>query len=76
MTQTKPLLINNYESINTYIPNNNKIYGIYIFLLFILSLCIVNTIFFIRINSIINDIQPYISQLKTLINLACKNLQC
>lgn len=76
MTQTKPLLINNYDSINTYIPNNNKIYGIYIILLFILSLCIANTIFFIRINSIINDIQPYTSNLKTLINLACKNLQC
>jgi hypothetical protein len=76
MTQTKPLLINNYEQINTYLPNNNKIYGMYIFLLLILSLSIINTIFFIRINSIINDITPYISQIKTLIDLACKDLQC
>ena len=73
---TKPLLINNYEQINTYIPNNNKIYGIYIFLLLILSLSIINTIFFIRINSINNDITPYIIQIKTLIDLACKDLQC
>ena len=76
MTQIKPLLINNYEPINSYILNNNKIYGIYIILLFILSLCITNTIFFIRINSLIDDIQPYINQIKILINLACKDLQC
>jgi hypothetical protein len=76
MTQPKQLLINNYEQINTYIPNNNKIYGMYIILLVILSLCIANTIFFIRINIIINDIIPYTSNLKTLINLACKDLQC
>ena len=47
-----------------------------IILLFILSLCITNTIFFIRINSLIDDIQPYINQIKILINLACKDLQC
>lgn len=76
MTQTKPLLINNYELQNVYIPNNNKIYGIYIILLFILSLCIANTIFFIKINIIINNILPYTYQLKTLINLACNDLQC
>ena len=76
MTQTKPLLITNYEPQNTYIPNNNKIYGIYIILLFILSLCIANTIFFIKINVIINDILPYINQIKILVNEACKELQC
>jgi hypothetical protein len=73
MTQKKPLLINNYEPNNTYIQNNNKLYLI---LLFILMLSIVNTIFFIRINSIINEITPYTSQIKTLIDLACKELQC
>ena len=73
MTQTQPLLINNYEPITTYIPNNNKLYLI---LLFILMISIVNTIFFIRVNSIINDITPYTSEIKTLIDLACKDLQC
>jgi len=76
MTQTKPLLINNYEPTNTYIPNNNKIYGMYLILILILGLSITNTIFFIRINSIINDILPYSLQLKSLIDVACKEVQC
>ena len=76
MTQTKPLLINNYEPTNTYIPNNNKIYGMYLFLIIILGFTITNTIFFIRINTIINDIVPYSLQLKTLIDVACKEVQC
>jgi len=62
MTQNKQLLINNYEPINTYkyVNNNKKIYGIYVILLIILSLCIVNTIFFVRINNLINIFNPTI----------------
>jgi len=62
MTQTKPLLINNYEPINTYhyVTNNKKIYGIYVILLIILSLCIANTIFFVKINNLINEVNPTI----------------
>ena len=48
----------------------------YLILILILGLSITNTIFFIRINSIINDIVPYTNQLKTLINVACKEVQC
>jgi len=62
MTQNKQLLINNYEPINTYkyVNNNKKIYGIYVILLIILSLCIANTIFFVRINNLINIFNPTI----------------
>ena len=62
MTQNKPLLINNYQPINTYkyVNNNKKIYGIYVILLIILSLCIANTIFFVRINNLINIFNPTI----------------
>ena len=77
MTQ-KELLINNYESIKKYeyVYNNKKIYGIYVILLLILSFCLTNTIFFIKINNMIHELDPYLDRLKILINLACNDLQC